>query len=105
MQVMAGGSHDPAVPRLPPFAPGTVWLVGAGPGDPGLLTIHALNALAAADVVVYDALVDPGVLSFAREDAVLELPASAAASPRPPSADICERLDPARPRRASGCCA
>src|SRR3712207_9019399 len=56
----------------PPFAPGTVWLVGAGPGDPGLLTIHAINALAKADVIVYDALVDPAVLSFAREGAVLE---------------------------------
>src|SRR5918998_1281150 len=76
----------------PPFAPGTVWLVGAGPGDPGLLTIHALNALATADVVVYDALVDPGVLSFAREDAVLEFAGKRGGRPSAVQRDICERL-------------
>ena len=76
----------------PPFAPGTVWLVGAGPGDPGLLTIHALNALAAADVVVYDALVDPGVLSFAREGAELEFAGKRGGRPSAVQRDICERL-------------
>jgi uroporphyrin-III C-methyltransferase len=55
------------MPRLaaPPFEPGTVWLVGAGPGDPGLLTLHAAHALAEADVVLHDALVSPDILGMA----------------------------------------
>src|SRR3712207_3898128 len=76
----------------PPFAPGTVWLVGAGPGDPGLLTIHAMNALAKADAIVYDALVDPAVLSFAREGAALEFAGKRGGKPSAVQRDICERL-------------
>ncbi|MCU0312584.1 MAG: uroporphyrinogen-III C-methyltransferase, partial [Solirubrobacteraceae bacterium] len=52
-------------------APGTVYLVGAGPGDPGLLTRHGADALSRADVVVYDRLADDSMLSLAPADAEL----------------------------------
>ena len=82
-----------ALSRLTPaIEPGTVWLVGAGPGDPGLLTIHAVNALAQADVVVHDALIGEGVLAFAREGAVLEYAGKRGGKPSAVQRDICERL-------------
>jgi uroporphyrin-III C-methyltransferase len=46
------------------FAPGTVWLVGAGPGDPDLLTRKAERLIREASVVFHDALVGPGVLDL-----------------------------------------
>lgn len=49
---------------------GRVVLVGAGPGAPDLLTMRAVRRVAAADVIVHDGLVDPGVLDYARPDAL-----------------------------------
>ncbi|HLO78831.1 MAG TPA: uroporphyrinogen-III C-methyltransferase [Magnetospirillum sp.] len=65
--------YSPAMDTtFPEFAPGSVWLVGAGPGDPGLLTLLAAHALAHADHVVHDALVDPRIVAMARPGAVIE---------------------------------
>jgi uroporphyrin-III C-methyltransferase len=50
---------------------GTVYLVGAGPGDPGLMTAKGLHALRLADVVLYDRLVSLAILEDARSDAEL----------------------------------
>ncbi len=51
------------------MAGGKVYLVGAGPGDPGLLTVKGARALSAADVVVYDRLLDPSLLELAGANA------------------------------------
>jgi uroporphyrin-III C-methyltransferase len=52
--------------NLPEFRPGWVWLVGAGPGDPGLITLLGLSAIAEADFILYDALVDESLLSLGK---------------------------------------
>jgi uroporphyrin-III C-methyltransferase len=77
---------------LPRFEPGWVWLVGAGPGDPGLLTLHAANAIRQADAIVYDALVDARVLEFARAGAAIEYAGKRGGKPSPKQRDISLRL-------------
>ena len=52
-----------------PFAPGSVTLVGAGPGDPDLLTLKAVKAIAAATVLLVDDLVNDAVLEHASPSA------------------------------------
>jgi uroporphyrin-III C-methyltransferase len=54
---------------LPAFDAGWVWLAGAGPGDAGLITLLGLHAIASADVILYDALVNETLLKFARPGA------------------------------------
>ncbi len=77
---------------LPDLTPGTVWLVGAGPGDPGLLTAYALRGLAQADIVVYDALVDPAILDLATPRSELVFAGKRGGRPSPGQPDISARL-------------
>jgi uroporphyrin-III C-methyltransferase len=83
---------DSALLGLPEFDPGSVWLVGAGPGDPGLLSALALHALARADAVVYDALVDQRILRLARAGAALDHAGKRGGRPSPSQPDISARL-------------
>lgn len=78
--------------EFPELEPGWVWLAGAGPGDPGLLTLLAHHALRQADVVVHDALVDEAVLKLARPGAAIEYAGKRGGRPSPRQADISHRL-------------
>jgi uroporphyrin-III C-methyltransferase len=78
--------------NLPQMKPGEVWLVGAGPGDPGLLTLHAANALSQADVIVHDALVNADCLKLARSGASLEYAGKRGGKPSAKQRDISLRL-------------
>lgn len=64
----SGAAHTPTVARK---ALGRVTLIGAGPGDPGLITVRGMERLRQADVVVYDALANPRLLEEVRPDALL----------------------------------
>lgn len=59
--------------EMPAFPPGLVWLVGAGPGDPGLMSLHGLSALSRADVIIADALADPRLLDWAPQAEVIDM--------------------------------
>jgi uroporphyrin-III C-methyltransferase len=83
--------NQPFLPRAD-FAPGSVWLTGAGPGDAGLLTLHALHGLQSADVIVYDALVSDEVLALAPADTPREYAGKRGGKPSPKQADISLRL-------------
>jgi len=80
--------HD----KFPVLEPGHVWLAGAGPGDPGMLTLDALAGLAQADVIVHDALVGERVLALAGPRAVLEFAGKRGGRPSVQQADITARL-------------
>jgi uroporphyrinogen III methyltransferase / synthase len=71
---------------------GVVYLVGAGPGDPGLMTARALELIASADAIYYDRLIPPGALDGAREDAELVYVGKAPGKPSVPQEEIGERL-------------
>ena len=78
--------------KLPEIEKGSVWLAGAGPGDPGLLTLLVAKALSEADVIVYDALVNDECLKLARPDAVLEYAGKRGGKPSVRQRDISLRL-------------
>ena len=94
-----------AAPRggMPVLPAGHVWLAGAGPGDPGLLTLYALAGLAHADVIVHDALVDKRVLALARPQAGLEFAGKRGGRPSAVQADISKRLIELAKRDAGYC--
>ena len=77
---------------------GRVYLVGAGPGDPGLLTLRGQRCLAAADVVVHDDLVSRRLLEHARPDAEIVAVGGAHGDPARLGQDAIEALLVARAR-------
>ena len=74
------------------FPAGLVWLIGAGPGDPSLLTLQGAQALALADTIVHDSLVDEGMLERRRKDADIIFAGKRGGRPSPKQADISLRL-------------
>ncbi|NVP57124.1 uroporphyrinogen-III C-methyltransferase [Mycoplana rhizolycopersici] len=83
---------DAVFSNLPELEAGNVWLVGAGPGDPGLLTLLAVQGLRQADVIVHDALVNADCLKLARPGAMLEFAGKRGGKPSPKQRDISLRL-------------
>lgn len=78
--------------NLPDMKAGWVWLAGAGPGDPGLLSLLTLKGMQQADIVVYDALVSQMILDLIGRETVLEFAGKRGGRPSLRQADISERL-------------
>ena len=77
---------------FPVFEAGWVWLVGAGPGAPGLMSLLCYHAMQNCDVVVYDALVNPDILRWVKPGVVLEYAGKRGGKPSPIQQDISLRL-------------
>lgn len=77
---------------FPTLEPGSVWLVGAGPGGPGLVSLLAYHALGQADVIVHDALVSPELLALAPRGAQRLFAGKRGGKPSPRQADISLQL-------------
>ena len=77
---------------FPVFEPGSVWLVGAGPGAPGLMSLLCYHALQSSDVVVYDALVNSAILDWVRPGTELEYAGKRGGKPSAQQRDISLRL-------------
>ena len=77
---------------FPVFEAGWVWLVGAGPGAPGLMSLLCYHAMQNCDVVVYDALVNPDILRWVRQGVILEYAGKRGGKPSPVQQDISLRL-------------
>jgi uroporphyrin-III C-methyltransferase len=86
------GRMEEIIRDLPALESGSVWLAGAGPGDPGLLSVLALHGLRQAEVIVYDALVDSRILDLARPGVQLEYAGKRGGKPSAKQRDISLRL-------------
>jgi uroporphyrin-III C-methyltransferase len=93
-----GADSRPALRRLgealglPRIQPGWVWLAGAGPGDPGLASLHTISAIAEADVILIDALVNPKLLELKRPDAKVVASGKRGGKPSPKQETISRQL-------------
>ena len=97
LESWAEAGASPGFARLdgeafPAFEPGWVWLVGAGPGAPGLMSLLCYHAMQHCDAVVYDALVNPDILRWVRAGAEVEYAGKRGGKPSPLQRDISERL-------------
>lgn len=82
------------IPAIDPleFPTGLVWLIGAGPGDPSLLTLQGAQALSLADTIVHDSLIDERLLDWRRDDAEIIFAGKRGGRPSPKQVDISLQL-------------